>query len=126
MLVRLDRVSPYQLPRALSLFRAVARSAKRAIQRGIDVSARLSQPERNASPSGSPGGGRNELTAFIALPVMFGNNALPIASARVESGIVRDGEPRRQAEIILAAARSAWSETRGNAAESANQVYSAP
>src|SRR5438105_11921382 len=116
----------YGISRAASLFRAEARSAKRMSHRGIEVSTRLSQPDRNVSPSGSPGGGRNELANFIALPVKFGNNALPIVSARVESGIVSEGDPWRQAEIIFAAARSAWRETNGNAAEIANQLYSAP
>lgn len=61
---------------------------------------RNSQPERDASPSGSPGGGSTVLITFIMLPAMFGNSALPRIVARAISGIVSDGKPRRHAEMI--------------------------
>jgi len=61
---------------------------------------RNSQPERDASPCGLPGGGRTALTTFIIFPAMFGKSALPKIVARAVSGIVSDGEPWRHAEII--------------------------
>ena len=84
-----------------------------------------SQPDRDASPSMPPGGGNTVLITFIMRPAMFGKTAFPRIVARAISGIVSDGKPRRHAERIRAAARSALMEQKGKAADSENQVYSA-
>lgn len=85
-----------------------------------------SQPDRAESPSGPVGGGSSTVSIiFIVLPAMFGKSAFPRIVARAKSGIVSDGKPRREAEMIWAAARSAFMDAKGRAVDKENQVNSA-
>src|ERR1043166_7823700 len=60
-----------------------------------------SRPECDVSPSGPVGGGSSTvLITFSMLPAMFGKSALPMIVARASRGIVKEGEPRRQAAMI--------------------------
>jgi hypothetical protein len=59
-----------------------------------------SEPERETSPSGLPGGGKTVLTSFIIFPAMLGKSAFPRIVRRAVSGIVSEGAPRRQAKMI--------------------------
>src|SRR6476646_6064930 len=85
-----------------------------------------SQPERETLPLGPAGGGNSEFTIFIISPVKFGNSALLMIRVRAVNGNVSDGNPRRHAERILAAARSAAMEPPGNAVDIENHENSAP